>query len=269
MKKLLIIAAVLVSLPAAGASAGENDSGPASLGALNLRGSFDWAGPYVGVHGGFHWARPDADLSNVVGPTLTLDVNNGVFPRSTELSDESFTGGLHAGWQFQRGMWVAGVEGDISWLGQEAKRDISVIDPVPPPSPFSGALVNTTFKSEIDWLATMRLRGGVAFDTRTLAYLTGGVAVGEVRNAMTVTIPSLGYAPPTWSETGTRWGWVVGAGIEHAFTPRLTARLEYLHFDLEDQKVLATDPVNFPGESLEYRYENNGDIVRVGANWRF
>jgi outer membrane immunogenic protein len=231
-----------------------------------LRGSFSWSGTQIGVHGGFQWTDAEAELDEVIGPLLTLDVSNGVFPRGIDLEDDGFTGGLHVGHNAQFGTWVVGVEGDIQWLDHDSSELFSIIDPGPPP--FGGVLTNSTFGTEIDWLGTVRLRGGFAFH-RSLIYVTGGMAVGDVENTLSIAIPAFAYAPPQWSDSGTQIGWVLGGGFEHAFTNAVSARLEYLHYDLNDQNVLATDPVTFPGQSLEYTFKNSGNIVRAGLSWKF
>jgi outer membrane immunogenic protein len=264
MKKTLI-AAALVGLPAyANADEVNGRLGPAEL--IGVSSEFTWSGTQIGAFGGYQWTDADSDFSAVTGALLTLDVSNGVFPNEISLSDDGFTGGILAGHNVQLGMWVVGVEGDIQWMGQDADRLFSIIDPGPPP--FGGALVNTTFGTELDWLGTVRLRGGFAFE-RNLLYATGGLAVGDVENTLAITIPAFGYGPPAWSNSGTQIGWVVGGGFEHAFTNAISVRIEYLHYDLEDQKVLAVDPVTFPGQSLEYKFENSGNIVRAGLSYKF
>lgn len=69
--------------------------------------------------------------------------------------------------------------------------------------------------SFVDWgdvsaIGTVRLRGGFAFD-RFLAYGTGGAAIGE-----------------------DDVGWVAGGGVEFAVTDNLSAGVEYLHYEEDD-----------------------------------
>ena len=80
-------------------------------------------------------------------------------------------------------------------------------------------------QTQSDWLATVRGRAGYAFD-RILIYGTGGGAFGNVQAGVR-------RAGPFSSSTQT--GWTAGAGVEFAFTPNLTAKVEYLYVDLGNQ----------------------------------
>jgi outer membrane immunogenic protein len=229
--------------------------------------AFTWTGFYVGAHAGYMWSDAEAKLVDVGGLLLPGDVRNGVFPRSIGVDRDAFIGGAQAGYNVQFGMFVAGVEADISWADDQDSTVFSVIDPAPPPSPFAGALVNSTFHSELEWLATFRVRGGVTFE-RALIYVTGGVAAGEVSNSFGIAIPRLPYAS-TWSQNDTEWGGVVGAGIEYALTNNISLKAEYLYYNLGDRTIHATDPTNFGPEFIDYKFKNDGNIVRGGLNFRF
>src|SRR6266700_2906810 len=115
----------------------------------------------------------------------------------------------------------------------------------------SGPINGVNYDSYLQWLSTVRGRVGYAFD-RFLPYVTGGLAVGDVKGAITT--------PPVTilSGTNTQAGWTLGAGVEYAFTPSLSAKAEYLFVDLG-----SSTPV--PGDSVELR----AHVVRGGLNWRF
>ena len=74
----------------------------------------------------------------------------------------------------------------------------------------------------------MRGRAGYAFD-RILFYGTGGGAFGNVQAAA-------GALP---FSSSTQIGWTAGGGVEFAFTPNLTAKVEYLYVDLGSQSCAA------------------------------
>ena len=120
---------------------------------------------------------------------------------------------------------------------------------------FNGVNTNTGYRTDLDGLATLRLRAGRAFDG-TLAYATAGLALGQVENRFTLDLPELGYASPGWSEDGSRQGYAVGAGIERAISARASFKAEVLYYDLDDTTVEARDPVSFPGQALDYRFDN-------------
>jgi outer membrane immunogenic protein len=133
-------------------------------------------------------------------------------------------GGLQVGynWQISRN-WVVGIEADI------AATDIS-------------ANVGG-FDSSLDYIGTVRGRVGYAWD-RTLLYVTGGYAYGD--NNIN-------------GSSNTHDGWVIGAGVEWAFAPNWSAKLEYLHIEL-DSKF-------YPSIGSAQDLETN--LVKLGVNYRF
>ena len=76
-------------------------------------------------------------------------------------------------------------------------------------------------------------------------------------------------AGPPFSSS-TQVGWTAGGGIEYAFLPNLTAKVEYLFVDLQDQTCgvgncgggTFANPVN-TSVSL------NENIIRAGINYKF
>jgi outer membrane immunogenic protein len=136
--------------------------------------------------------------------------------------------GATIGYNWQFGTWVFGLEGDIDWTGIRG----------------SGTnLYGATTKN--DFLATMRGRVGYSFD-RFMPYVTGGLAIGNIN------------ANDYWfSKSQTNAGWTVGAGVEFAFAPQWTAKVEYLYVDLGS--------VDLVGVNTDF-YTN---IVRGGVNLKF
>jgi outer membrane immunogenic protein len=72
------------------------------------------------------------------------------------------------------------------------------------------------FADDVDYVATIRGRLGYAFGP-TLAYATGGAAF-------------LG-AEDSFGDDDTLEGWVAGAGLEHKFTPSVSAGVEGLYYN--------------------------------------
>ena len=100
----------------------------------------------------------------------------------------------------------------------------------------------------------MKGRAGLAFD-RSLIYGTGGFAYGKVRHR---------YNAPgdITSQTETQTGWVVGAGLEYAFAPSWSAKVEYNYVDLGDGRVQY-------GPSSYTEFEDKFHVVKAGINYRF
>jgi outer membrane immunogenic protein len=83
----------------------------------------------------------------------------------------------------------------------------------------------------------------------------------------------------SFNSTRTRVGWVVGGGVEYAFAPSWTLRVEGLYMDLGDRDYIVdtTDPTpgagpggtDRPPINARYTVENTMAVVRVGLNYRF
>jgi outer membrane immunogenic protein len=141
---------------------------------------YSWAGPYLGGNLGYNWGSVD---------------NNPTKP-------SGFEGGVQAGYNWQSGPWVFGVEGDIQVTGAS--------DTFAP------------WKFSNPWFGTLRGRAGYALNN-VLFYGTGGLAFGELRGE------TFGL-----TETHTNAGWTLGVGAEVGLAPNWSAKIEYLYVDLAD-----------------------------------
>ena len=155
---------------------------------------FTWTGGYIGIQGGALWSHN----------SFTED-DFGVF-------SDNFNGGLlggYAGYNWQSGSWVFGVEGDINGVWNDETFNIN------------------GFEVDVgsDYLASVRGRVGYAFD-RTLIFATAGVAFTQVSAEADV---FNGFANLSADKNFT--GWTVGAGAEYAFTNNWIGRLEYRFYD--------------------------------------
>ncbi len=102
----------------------------------------------------------------------------------------------------------------------------------------------------LPWFGTVRGRAGVALlDAHLLVYGTGGFAYGEVKDA--------------WASVNdTRTGWTAGGGVEWAFLPNWSAKLEYLYTDLKGNDGSTWS--NW-GATQHTKFHT----VRVGVNYHF
>src|SRR5262245_11437768 len=157
---------------------------------------YNWAGPYVGVAGGFAWGR-----SNQRDPGFFIPTGGGGPPPEIigGLGDGSFSlnGGLiggGGGYNFQFGQWVVGLETDYSWA------DISGSS-----NGCGAAFISHTCSTQGDSLGTFRGRIGYAVGAQGtwLLYGTGGLAYGNLKGADS-------FLSVSGSEL--RAGWQVGAG---------------------------------------------------------
>lgn len=191
-----------------------------------------WQGLYWGGSIGYGWGSSEH----------FYDRNDNHGAASTDLA-----GGLASLTLGYNYMWspgfLVGVEGDIGIM------DLSADDKVI----FDGHVWKAEFGSL--W-STVRARAGMLFG-HTLLYATGGWAVAEVNE--------VGYgdaAGQTAVNEDVRSGWVLGAGVEHAFAPGVSAKLEYLHMDFGRYDGLSENQEH-------YSFDNRVDLVRVGLNMKF
>ncbi|MGL4264491.1 MAG: outer membrane protein [Afipia sp.] len=150
-----------------------------------------WIGPYIGGNLGYGWG----DVSN-----------NGAKPSGV-------LGGLQAGYNWQNGAWVAGIEADIQLNSSDDTF--------------------AAWKFSNPWFGTVRGRVGYAFNS-VLLYGTGGLAFGALKAQL----------PGGLSESNTSAGWTVGAGAEFAINQNWSAKVEYLYIDLSEKNFLMTGMSN-------------------------
>ena len=244
------------------------------------------------MDGGYAWGREDIAHSPtfaVPGAAFQIDANAVTAASSPSLSPRGFTGGAHAGYNYQTGMTVFGVEADFSYLG--LRSSTSGTFPFPstlPGGPLGPPTLTFTSSTSVqnDWLFTLRPRFGFVTTPDWLLYATGGLALTNEQVSQTAGV--LNAATFTSSISSTRAGWVVGAGVEHIIAQGWTVRAEYLHLDFgtvtgsgvenlptgilgnltcAPTAVLVTGPTTLSGCSISAHL--TADIVRVGISHKF
>ena len=209
---------------------------------------FTWTGVYLGatVGGAFAGGHGFTDVNgyNAAG---SVDRVGG---RS------SVVGGVTAGYNYQFGSIVAGVEGDVNFLNARGSA----------PAAASPGL-DTRYAVRNGVLGTARARLGYAFD-RFLVYGTGGLAFTDTRFSVNdiCTVAPCG-ASTIAGKGGVNATWTLGAGVEYAINRHWSAKVEYL--------FIAEPGRNFSGVTNtgavdNFRVNNSGvSIGSVGVNYRF
>jgi outer membrane immunogenic protein len=151
-----------------------------------------WAGFYFGGHlgGGF---EDDYCYPKELMDDPTKRSKYVYDPRDKKECDDGdtfFLGGVHAGYNWQKhGPWIFGVEADIS------------------------------FGDDIDYLASIRGRLGVAYDA-LLIYATGGAAFIGVEDF--------------FGDSDNDTGWVAGLGADYKVAQNISVGLEGLYYDFDE-----------------------------------
>ncbi|BAL75451.1 outer membrane protein [Bradyrhizobium cosmicum] len=252
---------------------------------------YNWSGFYAGLNIGYGWGRSatTADFIDSEGGAL-LSSSAGTF------NLDGLTGGGQIGFNWQRDVFVVGLETDFQGSGQKGSIDAlcagapaGLQDGVCMPghrgdNTFDPALpVAFNLTQKLDWFGTVRGRLGVAVTPRVLFYGTGGLAYGRVSTSGSVNAINVGGTPgadggtftpvtASFSSSTTKVGWSAGAGIEGAFSDNWSARLEYLYVDLGTVSgSLATPAIALSGAPLVvgYRSHVTDNILRFGVNYRF
>jgi outer membrane immunogenic protein len=245
MKKLtlaLAAATALISVPALAADLGVRPmaKAPAYVAPVAFA---NWNGFYIGAQIGYQWGN--------VGAGVFDRFDNEIFGFGDfGLNANGVVGGVHAGFNFQTGAIVWGIEGDFEGSGVDGSRA----------TPLVCGVCGHDFDTR--WQGSVRGRLGFAAGN-ALFYVTGGVAFANLRHQY-----FSGLFTESFSET--RTGWTIGVGTEWMFSPNWTARLEYRYADFGHvtNDVTAFD---FGGGLglVDVRNDFQTHTVRLGVSYKF
>ena len=197
---------------------------------------YDWSGFYVGVFGG--GGLGNHNLNNANGPA-------GFANFTVNYESKGALGGGEAGYNWQSGNIVLGVEGDAFWSsfkGDDAAQALGAID-----------------ATKLRWGATLRGRGGIAVD-RLMLFFTGGWAYGEFLHTDTDLVNGLGID----QFSANRSGLTAGGGIAYAITDNLIGKVEYRYFDFG--RYVRSAPLN---GQLPYTVDSTFSVVTLGLDFKF
>jgi outer membrane immunogenic protein len=235
VRKMLLVAAATLAVQTAPLSAADLGAPRTPVAAAVAAPVFNWTGFYLGGHLGYGTGRSTWGALGVADSFSP----SGVFA------------GLQAGYNWQINQMVVGVEADVAYAGLRSSRVCANLNP------------GFTCDTRADMLASLRLRGGFAVD-RTLIYVTGGLGLGSLKHRDSFTNTGV-----TWGTFNvTRAGFVVGAGMEYAFTPNVTAKLEYLYYDFGTASQ-GGDPGTIAGNGNTIFFRTNVHTVKLGLNYLF
>jgi outer membrane immunogenic protein len=238
---------------------------------------FTWTGFYVGLNAGgiFSSGSRSATIFDPNAGTDGAFINNS-FPGGLGSGQTGFIGGGQAGYNWQTGAFVLGVETDFQGTTLSKSFNQTGIPFSGPGVPFGllGDNLTVNGKASLDWLGTTRGRVGfvVTPDNRLMIYATGGVAYGGGSSNFSVFDATTGSVF-SGSPSSTRVGWTAGAGVEYALTNNWTIRAEYLYADLGSTNFQtvgnAAAATFFPGVFASAKISYNASIARAAINYKF
>ena len=179
----------------------------------------NWTGFYVGLNAGYGFGKSNWDV-----PAVSPSPKGALF-------------GVTLGYNFQTGSWLWGAEGDF---------DMSTMKG-------SVACGGGTCETKDSWLGTARARIGYTGWNSWLPYLTGGLAMGDIK----ATNSALSSANKT------KMGYALGAGIEYALWTNWSVKAEYLYVDLG--KFDCGIACGAVPDNVSFKT----NLARVGVNYRF
>ena len=193
---------------------------------------YNWSGFYLGAHAGYIFGRSR--------------VFDGGILTEAGAPTESAVGGLLAGYNWQGGAALLGLEADFGWANAIGHGTA----PSPPPQPEPN-----TYRLRWDSHVVGRL--GYA-SGHWLVFATGGLAIANFSFQEGV----VAGAPPEPRLAATYVGYSVGAGVEYAFTQNLIGRVQYIYDDFGSKSFTTTS-----GDI--YRVDLAGHTARAALAWKF
>jgi outer membrane immunogenic protein len=170
--------------------------------------AYDWSGFYVGGHFGYLWGK-------------TRVVDDGVLTESGAPTNGG-VGGVLAGYNWQTGPLVLGIEADFGWSNARGHGAT--------PTPVLVIIPNTY---TLNWDGHVVGKVGYAVG-QWLFFGTGGLAFADFN------FQEGGVSAPL-PVGGKYVGFSVGGGVEYAFTRNFLGRLQYIYDDFGGKNYTALD----------------------------
>lgn len=214
-----------------------------------------WTGFYFGGHVGAGFGTVDATVTNLrIGGLGIIPPLVGPVPLAS-YNVNGFIGGAQAGYNWQFGpMFVAGIEGDFSWSGIDGSAPCVVV---------------LSCSTKVKWVGDITGRIGLTVD-RALIYLKGGAAWAETEYGVTIpSIPAAGFAGVSTKTSDTRFGGLLGLGVEYAVARNWSAKVEYNYIDFgSSDQTISTTIAGVPLAATA-SVDQQLHIVKAGVNYRF
>jgi len=203
----------------------------------------DWTGFYVGVHSGGGFGMSDWNSADgVLGAFSTQN-----FAGRDTVDGNIF--GAQIGYNKQFGSWVVGAELAASWTNLDGYAKCATN---------AGALDSYVCHTRMSSLMTATARLGQAYDNFLIYGLAGGAFTQASHDA---------YRTGSGAElsgSARRTGYVLGSGIEYAFTPAFSGKVEYNFIDFGEKTVALSGATGTSTAAVG----QNLHLVKLGLNYR-
>ena len=250
--------------------------------------AYNWTGAYVGFNAGAALGTYDTSKTTTPSPTYLADPANVAAVNAAgqqQINRLGFTGGVQAGYNWQFGRALVGIEADLNYLhmgGATTSGAVRYPNSTgfilfgPPVSPINQFIVYSY--ADADWLLTLRPRAGIAANN-WLFYATGGLALTYLKGELLFADGNavLGSTGATQEADAKGWtaGYIVGGGLETAISDRLRLKAEYSFVDFpniqphETTNNLATFFGPPTSQTFSQSMKLQMHLFRLGLNYSF
>jgi outer membrane immunogenic protein len=221
---------------------------------------FSWEGFYVGFDAGYHFGSADTTFD----PLPTPDQFISLEPTTLPMSPRGFSYRAVGGMNRAMGIWIVGVEGDITFGTPDA---FELMHPIIQNngSNFDGTLYAGEY---VNRLVTARARVGREYNG-CFIFATGGVAFGSVDYYGEADFNPGGNVTSRNDFTKNRIGWTIGAGLEHPISEHLAIKGEFRLLDLGSQTAVADPTPAHPPFQVENSWQTKGWNLNAGVSYHF
>ena len=254
-----------------------------------------WTGFYIGGEVGYGWsgdnnatfAPNDPPAARLLNGTIGF-VGEQPVVGSVPVSRKGAVGGFEAGYNWQIGAWVWGLETDINFAHLSGQGSGTSVVQGPPAATF---MQSVNGGQGTDWYGTFRGRLGWLWTPNLLLFGTGGLAYGHTSEAanygftgplpgnILVNLNGFSFACAAnatcfqGANSATKVGWTAGGGAEWLIYRNWSVKAEYQFVDLGTQTVRASAGVlAVPGTALSSFnavFRDEIHVVRAGINYHF
>jgi outer membrane immunogenic protein len=208
-----------------------------------------WSGFYVGVHGGMGWAD-----HRIRAMTPSAAYPSGF--RYTLVEPTGFVGGSHAGYNWQTGSAVLGIEAEMTGATLSGRSHSQ--------SPLQ---VGVAVMQETSLAGIAAISGRLGYAVGDwLLYAKAGWAWGRF-SAEAITRNAAGASITQAFGDQYRDGWLAGAGVEYRFGPRMSLKAEYNYIDFGSARSSVTEfGAVTGGQRLIRNDDAQSHIVKLGIS---
>jgi outer membrane immunogenic protein len=218
---------------------------------------FRWTGFYAGLHaGGGGGSKDEGPLPFSFGTSL-------ITPLPFNVGVSGWLAGGQVGANYQSGSFVIGIEADASGANLKGSNTclntVTVLNVVV-------ATNSASCSAKVDSLGTIAARLGYAFDHLLVYGKFGASWSNDHYDRPVGTLLGTAVGTLNFTANETRWGWVLGAGAEYAFTDNWSAKIEYNYLGSGTRSLRFSEPTGLAQMDADIREQIH--LVKVGINYR-